>query len=183
MIDHGSAARALRAALLPRPESAGMVQIQYDREADALAIEFVERPDVSRTVKVTDTVRLDFDRDGRLVVLELLDASFHVPRRALERLAPTTDWLTLQEAAAESGLSPTTLRVQLNHGRLKGEKRGRDWFVDGAALFTYLDSRSARGRPPARGTRGSSGGRPEEATASPRRAKASKTRSRRKAAK
>ena len=35
----------------------------------------------------------------------------------------------------------------LNKGRLAGEKRGRDWFVDATALMNYLESREPRGRP------------------------------------
>jgi hypothetical protein len=73
-----------------------------------------------------------------------------VPREDLTQVPAAHDLLTLEEAARESGLSPSTLRVQLNHGRLKGEKRGRDWFVDAAALFTYLDVEVRCGRDPTR---------------------------------
>lgn len=56
-------------------------------------------------------------------------------------------YLSLTEAADESGLSAGTLRVLLNSGRLKGSKRGRDWSVTRAELDTYLDSRAPAGRP------------------------------------
>jgi excisionase family DNA binding protein len=37
--------------------------------------------------------------------------------------------LTLQEAAAQLGLSPSTLRVQIRNGKLRARKIGRDWHV------------------------------------------------------
>jgi uncharacterized protein YuzE len=128
-------------------------RILYDAKADALAIELGTSPHRARTVRVTERIRLDFDPDGRLLTIEILDASFHVDRAVLEQLPAGQELLTLQEAAQQSGLSPVTLRGQLNAGRLKGEKRGRDWFVDATALLNYLESRSPRGRPPASGAR------------------------------
>jgi hypothetical protein len=44
---------------------------------------------------------------------------------------------TLREAAVILGISPTTLRVQLNRGRIEGEKRGRDWFLTTATVRQY----------------------------------------------
>lgn len=127
-----------------------MITIEYDREVDALAIELRPKAMSARTVAVTNTVNVDFDAAGRLILVELLDASFHVDRRALETLPAPTQSYTLGEAERESGLRASTLRVQLNRGRIKGFKRGRDWFVDATSLLNYLESRDARGRPPAR---------------------------------
>lgn len=123
-----------------------MIELRYDREADALAVEFRPGATSARTVPVAEGVHLDFDNKGRLVAVEVLDASWHVPRKALDVLPSATEWLTLSEAERESGLRSTTLRVLLNRGRLAGEKRGRDWFVEGAALWNYLEERQARGR-------------------------------------
>jgi uncharacterized protein YuzE len=124
-----------------------MIQIRYDREADALAVEFRRRARSARTVRVSDTVQVDFDSKGRLMTVEVLDASHHVERKSLDALPSATEWLTLAEAEKESGLRATTLRVLLNRGRLSGERRGRDWFVNSTALWNYLESRDARGRP------------------------------------
>jgi excisionase family DNA binding protein len=44
---------------------------------------------------------------------------------------------TLREAATILGISATTLRVQLNRGRIEGEKRGRDWFLTAATVRQY----------------------------------------------
>lgn len=92
-------------------------------------------------------------------LLDLLDECARIceieqrARDEEQQSSPSAPLLTLGEAAAESGLAASTLRVQLNAGRLKGEKRGRDWFVDSTSLLNYLKSRSSRGRPPASGAR------------------------------
>lgn len=45
--------------------------------------------------------------------------------------------LTLTEAAARLGLSPTTLRVQIGKGKMKGRKVGRDWTVSEREVERY----------------------------------------------
>jgi excisionase family DNA binding protein len=126
------------------------VQLRYDRTVDALAIEFAPDARSARTVRVAPGVNVDFDVWERLVCIEVLDASTRIPLSSLESLPSAADWLTLEEAAAESGLAPSTLRVQINNGRLAATKRGRDWLVDATALLNYLESRDTRGRPPTR---------------------------------
>ena len=120
--------------------------MMYDASVDALAIELRPEAKSARTVRVTPDVRLDFDAKGRLVTVEVLGASGHVPRSALEAMPDPTDYLTLAGAARESGLSANTLRSQINKGRIEAVKRGRDWLVDATALLNYLESRDARGR-------------------------------------
>lgn len=122
------------------------MQSHYDPAADAMLLQFTgSRGKRIRTVEVRPGVNLDFDAANRLVALELLDASEHIPREALLQLPPAAVELTLADAAKESGHAPGTLRVLINQGRLVGRKRGRDWIVTRAALWNYLESRSARG--------------------------------------
>lgn len=125
-----------------------MIQMRYDREVDALSITFQSEAKSARTVRVTESVRVDLDADGRIVALEVLDASDHVSRRALDQLPGAAVQYTLAEASKKSGLSSSTLRVQLNSGRIRGEKRGRDWVISAAELENYLESRETSGRPP-----------------------------------
>jgi excisionase family DNA binding protein len=125
------------------------MQMTYSIGADALAIEFDPDGEGARSQEVAPGLVLDFTAEGKLLALELLNASRHVPRATLERLPTPARYLTLVEAAEESGLSPVTLRRQIAAGRLSAVKRGRDWLVDETALVNYLESRDARGRPSA----------------------------------
>jgi excisionase family DNA binding protein len=45
--------------------------------------------------------------------------------------------MTLTEAAERLGVSPSTLRVQLWKGKLRGTKRGRDWWITPAEVARY----------------------------------------------
>lgn len=45
--------------------------------------------------------------------------------------------VTIREAAEKLGLSPTTLRVQILKGKLKAEKRGRDWWITPREVERY----------------------------------------------
>jgi uncharacterized protein YuzE len=56
------------------------MKIEYDREVDALYIR-VQEKQVTRTQEVTEGVNLDFDEEGKLIGLEILDAT--------ERYAPS----------------------------------------------------------------------------------------------
>ena len=49
----------------------------YDADADALYVRFADAP-VIESEEVADGVVLDFDADGRIVAIEVLDASKHL---------------------------------------------------------------------------------------------------------
>jgi uncharacterized protein YuzE len=123
-----------------------LIDIQYDPQVDALAVSFRRGAKSARMVKVSNSVNVDFDSKGRLIALELLGVSWHLDPKTVASLAPAKAVLTLTQAERESGLRASTLRGLLNRGRLEGDKRGRDWFVDATALFNYMESREARGR-------------------------------------
>jgi uncharacterized protein YuzE len=123
-----------------------MLEIVYDPEANALAIEFRHGAKSARMVKVSDTVNVDFDAKGRLMTLEVLNVRSHLDAKTLATL-PTHRWVTLAQAERDTGLSASTLRGLMNRERLIGEKRGRDWFVSSIELIKYMESRDVRGRP------------------------------------
>jgi uncharacterized protein YuzE len=54
----------------------------YDPEADALYVRFSDA-DVAESEEVSDGVVLDFDGEGRIVAIELIDASKHLARGAI----------------------------------------------------------------------------------------------------
>ena len=49
----------------------------YDAKADALYVRFADTP-VVESEEVSEGVMLDFDADGRIVAIEVLDASRHL---------------------------------------------------------------------------------------------------------
>lgn len=120
----------------------------YSREVDALTVELVPKGRTERMVKLGPTCNADVDAKGRLIAIEILDASTWYPKAALEQLeAPTPHYLTLAEAAAEAKLAPVTLRAQITNGKLVGMKQGRDWLVARHELWNYLENRAPQGRP------------------------------------
>lgn len=50
------------------------MKIEYDKEVDALYIRIQEK-ESARTEKASESVNVDFDSDGRLIVLEVLSAT------------------------------------------------------------------------------------------------------------
>jgi uncharacterized protein YuzE len=53
------------------------MRTSYDPEADALYVRFAEAS-IVESEEVADGVVLDLDADGRIVAIELLDASKHI---------------------------------------------------------------------------------------------------------
>lgn len=50
------------------------------------------------------------------------------------------EWITTQEAATLTGYSAVTLRQFAREGKIKGVKRGRDWFIDRAEVLAYVET-------------------------------------------
>jgi len=123
-------------------------EITYDADADVLGIWCPGASSSARTHELAPGVHVDLTPDGRLTSVEVLDASSRYPVESLRTLQSPADWMSLVEAAGESGLKPATLRRQVLNGRLAARKRGRDWLVSAAALWTYLENRAPSGRPP-----------------------------------
>jgi len=47
------------------------------------------------------------------------------------------EWITTTEAAKLTGYKPVTVRLLARKRRIKGEKRGRDWFLDKKDVLAY----------------------------------------------
>lgn len=123
------------------------MRASYDASADAFLFELEEGTPVTRTTQWGPGVTVDLDDRGRVLAIEVTQASAHFDAGSLAQLRPPVVRLSLAQASKESGLSTETLRNQLNKGRLKGEKQGRDWTTTRAELISYLESRSPAGRP------------------------------------
>jgi uncharacterized protein YuzE len=57
------------------------VKSRYDAETDALYVRFTETP-IVESEEVRPGIVLDFDAEGRIVALEILDATAHLARGA-----------------------------------------------------------------------------------------------------
>jgi len=52
------------------------MKLEYDREADAVYI-YLQEKEVARTVEFAEGVNIDIDEQGKLIGLEILDATKH----------------------------------------------------------------------------------------------------------
>jgi uncharacterized protein YuzE len=62
------------------------MKIKYDKEANAFYVRFSER-DIVESEEVRPGLIVDFDSEGRIVGLEMLDARMQLPADALASLA------------------------------------------------------------------------------------------------
>jgi len=122
------------------------MRFTYDDTVDAMAVELVPGANSARTRRIARDVHLDFDSRGRLISVEVLNASAHYDPQELAAMASPEHLLTLAEAGDESGLSAATLRKQIHNGKLYAIKQGRDWMVPEHVLWNYLETRDPRGR-------------------------------------
>ena len=51
-----------------------------------------------------------------------------------------SEWLTVKEAAKQSGYHPEHIRELIRDGLIKGRKVSIVWLVDSKSLIAYLDS-------------------------------------------
>jgi excisionase family DNA binding protein len=114
----------------------------YDRCADSLAIVLADE-EVEETRNIAPGVEVDYGSSGRVVAIEVLNASrkYDVEHIGLESPDP---YLSLAEAGELVGISPTTLRHQIARGILPGTKIGRNWAVHQRDLFKYANERSKK---------------------------------------
>jgi len=50
-----------------------------------------------------------------------------------------SEWITTAEAAELTGYSSVTFRWLVREGKIKGQKRGRDWFLDKKSVLAYVE--------------------------------------------
>ena len=114
----------------------------YDQHSDALVIVLADA-EVEETKNVAPGVELDYDSTGRVVAIEVLNASNKYDVRYVGLESPDP-YLSLAEAGELVGISPTTLRHQIVRGVLPGTKIGRNWAVHHRDLVKYATERSTK---------------------------------------
>ena len=65
------------------------MKTEFDKEADAAYIYFKEigSGEVTETISLNNSVNIDLDRNGKVLGIEILDASEHLPSSSLKSLA------------------------------------------------------------------------------------------------
>lgn len=61
------------------------MEINYDREADAMYIEFC-KGDFFKNKKIDDFTIIDMDKDGKILGIELLNVSKRIPLESLSEI-------------------------------------------------------------------------------------------------
>jgi uncharacterized protein YuzE len=122
------------------------MEICYDREVDALAIEVVVNGRSAQTEEVFEGINLDFNAKGKLVAIEILDASRfgEEERPPAVPPSPATNF-TLAGRRRRASCQLVHLR-SLFRNRLRGKKVGRDWKVELADLYNYLERERTPGK-------------------------------------
>ena len=61
------------------------MEINYDKEADAIYIEF-QKGEFARNKKIDDFTIIDLDKKGNILGIELLDVSKRIPKESLSHV-------------------------------------------------------------------------------------------------
>ncbi len=67
------------------------MRTEFDKEADAAYVYFkeIENGEVAETISLNDSVNIDLDKNGKVLGIEILDASEHLPSSAFKSLVAT----------------------------------------------------------------------------------------------
>jgi hypothetical protein len=68
-----------------------------------------------------------------------------VNRRTLRSASRNNTLLTTAQAAEMTGYAADHVCLLLRRGTLRGERKGRDWFVESASLLEYVNARPKPG--------------------------------------
>jgi uncharacterized protein YuzE len=95
-----------------------IARVSYDPEVDAAAVDFVYPARALRTVRVDESRSFDYDAEGRIIGVELLNVSGGVRldglpepdlvRRALEQIAREQGWHAVPVVEAAPSTGPST---------------------------------------------------------------------------
>lgn len=62
------------------------MKLEYDRKANAIYIylkEKIEKGEVKQTISLNDEIILDFDKDKKLIGIEIINAAKYVPKELI----------------------------------------------------------------------------------------------------
>ena len=132
------------------------MRITYDPRADALAIELRDVP-VARTYEVTDTINVDLGKDGRAVVVEILNVRKGLGDAVLQQVGldlggvqwqPEQDTVyATDEAARLVGVSRQYLSKMARESKIPARRSGRDWLFYRSGLVEFFGPARVREQP------------------------------------
>lgn len=65
------------------------MKIEIDKEADAAYIYFkdISEGEVKNTISLNESINIDLDKDGKMIGIEVLEASKNLPKAGLQELS------------------------------------------------------------------------------------------------
>ena len=122
------------------------MKMSYDRAGDILIIQLGDLSESPGAVDLAPGVYVDVTDEGKVLAIEVLDASAKYPPEQLAAIAARyTRPMTLLEAASVAQTTSEALYKAIQRKRLVASKQGRDWYVEEKALEAYLHSRKHEG--------------------------------------
>jgi len=117
-----------------------VLKMEYEPEVDVLTIYF-KSPEttLSHSDETEGGVILNYDADGRLVSVEMLDARQRYPASQLAAVS-VDEFIDLKTASAISGIAPVTLRTQAEKDKLWTIRLAGQWLTTCDRLQQYIDS-------------------------------------------
>jgi uncharacterized protein YuzE len=124
----------------------GALKIEYEPEVDILTI-YLQDPNtpLSHSSEAESGVILNYDKDGSLSSIEILDASKRYPAGQLASQS-VDEFIDLRTAAKLSTIAPVTLRTQAEKGKLWAIRLGGQWVTTRERLQQYIDSRGRKAK-------------------------------------
>jgi uncharacterized protein YuzE len=122
----------------------GVLKIEYEPEVDVLTI-YLKDPEtpLSHSNEIKSGIILNYDEDGGLSSLEILDASKHYSPGQLAAHS-VDEFIDLRTAAKLAAIAPVTLRTQAEKGKLWAIRLGGQWVTTRDRLRQYVDSRGRK---------------------------------------
>ncbi len=122
------------------------MHIRYDEEVDILVVSLAPLTEGRGASEIAPGVWMDMTDDGKLLGLEIMDASKLYPKETLAKHPARYDMpIALTEAAHLLSVTPQALQKAIVRGRLQGEKVGNTWTTTIEAVRAYADSRIHEG--------------------------------------
>jgi uncharacterized protein YuzE len=124
----------------------GALKIEYEPEVDILNI-YLQDPEtpLSYSNEAEANVILNYDQDGRMTSIEILNASKRYPPSQLAAHS-VDEFVDLRTASELTTIAPVTLRTQAAKGRLWAIRIGGQWVTTRERLQQYVDSRMRKAK-------------------------------------